>query len=460
MLNRLRIKLTILYFFVALVFAGLVSFSSYFLIYFYFQNNNDAALRYKMALTFQEAAAPLPPELVTAQQDWNELHNTFFSIPKPTISSHKDDDDDGDDSEHYSSSPVYLAENYEGELSSIFVLPLDINGRLLFNPNPFQPPMSPNMEAVNNAIMNGYDIRTASLNDGSKVRILTYSTPSSSGYGLIQLGKPISDQVRVLNQLMSGLLVIGFISVIILGFGSWWMAGNSLKTTQRALDMQQTFVANASHELRTPLTLVRASAEVATRHIDPTSHQNELMGDIINEVDHMTKLVEDLLLLSRLDAKELKLNKESIELSPFIEDILRSFSHVTESHQVKLIVGSLDGKVIADRTRLRQIILIILDNALRHTPEGNQIFIQSKIEGRMVHIDIQDTGVGIDPQHLNRVFDRFYQVDPSRGGENKGSGLGLSIAKSLTEAHNGQIEMKSSPGKGTTVRIILPFEGK
>ena len=453
MLNQLRIRLTLLYFLVALLLAGLVSLSAYLMIFFYFQDSNDAALRYKMAVTFQSLGANLPPELNSSLSTWEKEHSSQLLSTSDNPGHENEDEQENDD---YASSSAYLIENYEGELSSIFILPLDLNGRILFNPNPYQPPMSPDPDAISSALGKGYDLRTGVLDDGSPVRLLTYVAPLSSGYGLFQLGKPVADQSRVLRQLVGGLLIAGAISVFLLGAGSWWMAGRSLRPMQKAWEMQQTFVSNASHELRTPLTLVRASAEVAQRHSEPLGEQNELLGDIISEVDHMTRLVEDLLLLSRLDAGQLKLEKEPLNLQELLEEISRSFSHLAASREVELLNGPSEGRVLADRTRLRQVVLIVLDNALRHTPAGNTIYLGSRLDGKQVKIEIRDSGAGIDAAHLDKLFDRFYQVDSSRGGENKGSGLGLSIAKSLIEAHEGQIRIESQPGQGTKVFFCLP----
>ena len=454
MLNRLRIRLTLLYLLVTLLFAGLVSLSAYLMIFYYFQDSNDAALSYKMALTFQSVRADLPSELNSALINWEKEHSSQLPSTSTETNNEKDDDLERDDD--YASTSSYLIENYEGELSSIFILPLDLNGRILFNPNPYQPPMSPDLEAVSSALANGRDLRTGVLDDGSPVRLLTYVAPITSGYGLFQLGKPVTDQARVLRQLVGGLLIAGALSVFLLGAGSWWMAGRSLRPMQKAWEMQQTFVSNASHELRTPLTLVRASAEVAQRHTETQGEQSELLGDIIGEVDHMTRLVEDLLLLSRLDAGQLKLEKEPLNVQELLEEISRSFSHLAASREVKLVNSPAEGRVLADRTRLRQVVLIVLDNALRHSPAGNTIYLGSRLDGKQVKIEIRDSGAGIDAAHLDKLFDRFYQVDSSRSGENKGSGLGLSIAKSLIEAHEGQIKIESQPGQGTKVYFCLP----
>jgi signal transduction histidine kinase len=441
---------------VAMLLAGLVGFSAYSLLYFYFQNNNDAALKYKMANNFTTIGVNLPEELVNAQQNWINIRsfNEASSDDESKESNASEIDDD------QTSSPVVItsvSEIYEGELNSIFILPLDNNGRLMFNPNPFIPPMDPDQGAVHEAQISGFDLRNSTLNDGSPVRLLTYQVPSESGYGLLQVGKPIGDQMFVLNQFVKGLLVIGAISILLLGFGSWLMAGRSLRTTQYAWDMQQAFVANASHELRTPLTLMRASAEVAQRRSTEDYHQSALMQDIINEVDHMSQLVEDLLLLSRLDAHQLKLDQHNIFLPEMIKEIQRQFAAFTNERQVSLLNQVSSGTVLADPTRLRQVLIILLDNALSHTTSQGTVTLQSVVDGRNLRISVSDNGEGIPPEHLPHVFERFYQAESARNSENKGAGLGLSIAKSLIEAQGGQIRIASQPGKGTIVTITLPL---
>lgn len=466
MLKPLRIKLTLLYLMVAMLLAGLVGLGAYSLLYFYFQNNNDTALKFKMADNFSAIGVNLPEELIRAQLDWTSLARIkghTSEVGNETNEDHEDessedhDDENSEDHDVISNPTLTISEVYEGELTSIFILPLDITGQLMFNPNPYFPPMDPDLNAVQAALEKGSDLRNSTLTDGSPVRLLTYRVPPASGYGLIQVGKPIADQMIVLNQFFSGLLIIGAISILLLGFGSWLMAGRSLRTTQNAWDMQQAFVANASHELRTPLTLMRASAEVAQRRSQGDAQQMALMENIVNEVDHMSQLVEDLLLLSRLDAHQLKLDQHNIFIPDLIAEIQRQFSPLTTEKQVSLINNVEKGTVLADITRLRQVLIILLDNALRHTPPGGRITVQSASEGRNLRISVSDSGEGITEEHLAHVFERFYQAESGRSMDYKGAGLGLSIAKSLIDAQGGQIRIASQPGKGTIVTITLPM---
>lgn len=459
MLKPLRLRLTLLYLLVAMLLAGFVGFSSYFMIYYYFQNNNDSALKYKMASTFVTIGLRLPEDLQKAQQSWMTIRSNDNNesdddkLKEDLEDENKEYEEEINEREESSFSTIQSV--YEGELSSIFILPLDDNGNLMFNPNPYKLPMNPDQTAVLEATTRGFDLRNSLLIDGTPVRLLTYDVPDETGYGFLQIGKPIGDQMQVLNQLMSGLLMVGVVSILILGAGSWWMAGRSLQATQNAWEMQQAFVANASHELRTPLTLMRASAEVAQRITQPNPQQAALMTNIVEEVDHMSTLVDDLLLLSRLDTKQVKLQKQAVNVPALISEIQRQFEPLTIKHQLTFLNQAKIGTVNADITRLRQVLLILLDNALRHTPTGGTILVETALEGRNLRISVSDNGEGIPAEHLPHVFERFYQVDSARGKEGKGNGLGLSIAKSLVEIQDGQIQIASQSGKGTIISIFF-----
>ena len=271
---------------------------------------------------------------------------------------------------------------------------------------------------------------------------------------MLQLGRTLGDQDRVLNSFLVGLLGLGAAAALAVGAASWWLAGRSLAPAHAAWDKQQAFVANASHELRTPLTLVRATAEVAQRGLPPSDARHELMSDILSECDHMSGLVDDLLLLSRLDSHALKLQRTPLPAAELLADMQRQVGRLAGEHQVRLSVSAAAGTLLGDPARLHQVLLILLDNALRHTPAGGQVTLAAAPSGRAVEITVADTGAGIAPEHLPHVFDRFYRADPARGGE--GTGLGLAIARSLVTAQGGHIRIASQPGVGTTVSVRLP----
>lgn len=344
---------------------------------------------------------------------------------------------------------------YDAELAAIFVLPLDPKGRLLFDPNPYAPPLPPDRDALRAALATGSDLRTITNADGSRVRLLTYRLTRSDGPAALQLGRVLTDQEHVLNELLVVLVALSGVSMIILGLGSWWLAGRALRPAQNAWERQQSFVASASHELRTPLTLMRASAEVAMRSLaDTDAEQRELMGDVLTEADHMRRLVDDLLTLSRLDSGRLKLERGPIDLRDLLGDIQRQVGRISAEHAIGIRLGAVDGVALADVDRLRQVLLILLDNSMRYTPAGGQITLSAERRGQTVQIQVADSGSGIAPEHLPHVFERFYRADQARGVSGN-VGLGLPIARGLIEAQHGKIGIASSPGAGTTVTITL-----
>jgi signal transduction histidine kinase len=252
-------------------------------------------------------------------------------------------------------------------------------------------------------------------------------------------------------------VALGGLSAVLLGLGSWWLAGRSLEPAQQAWERQQAFVANASHELRTPLTLMRASAEVALRGLPAEDADRQmLLKDVLQETDHMNHLVEDLLLLSRLDGGRLQLERSVIPLNDLLADVQRQVGRIADERGIQLITRPIAGSVLGDPTRLRQVLLILLDNALRHTPAAGSIELSARVQGRQTQIDVQDSGSGIAPEHLPHVFERFYRADNTPHAESTGSGLGLAIAKGLIEAQGGQISIHSRAGQGTCVSLVLP----
>jgi signal transduction histidine kinase len=455
MLRNLRLRLTLLYTLVALGLVVFIGGGSYFLITQYFQGITDLALRHKMTHEFHLLAAPIPDDLSTADRDWSILRGEFQPFRQQADEPSLEDEEDEEDEENENASIRSLP--YDAELAAIFVFPLNSAGQLLFNPNVYELPTTPDQAALQAALATGSDLRTITTGDGERIRLLTYRLTRNDGPAALQLGRVLSDQERLLGQLLVGLGGLGSISLIVLGLGSWWLAGRSIRPAELAWKRQQNFIASASHELRTPLTLMRASAEVAQRGVAPEDvDQQELLADVISEADHMRRLVDDLLTLSRLDSNQLKIEPQRVELPALLNDVQRQIQRVALERGVRIEQGSIAGAVSADPDRLRQVLLILLDNALRYTPAGGAITLAATPHGRMVQIAIADTGSGIATEHLPFVFDRFYRVDTARSAGSGNLGLGLSIAKSLIVAHHGNIYLESAPGQGTRAVIELP----
>ncbi len=459
MFSGLRLRLTLLYALAALVFVLLIGSGAYLPVARYFSNVTDLALRHKMAHEFHALGAPLPPDLEHADRDWSIIRREVVAIPfvppEPTRERREREEtayEEDDERPRSLTTPVDAA-----ELAAIAVLPLDASGRLLFNPNNLDLPLNPDQEAFQTALAQGSDLRTITLDDGRRARLLTYRLTRSDGPAALQLVRELSDQDQVLNQLFVGLITLGTFSMALVGATSWWLAGRALRPAQEAWERQQRFIASASHELRAPLTLIRASAEVALRDLPPDeSDQRALLHDVLAESDHMRRLVDDLLTLTRLDSGQLTLTKETVDLTALLASIQRQAARLGEQRGVAVELADVGGLVQADTERLQQVVLIALDNALRYTPAGGRITLTATPMERTVQIRVADTGCGIAPEHLPHIFERFYRADPARGRENGNAGLGLSIAKGLVEAMGGRIAVESTVGVGTTVVISLP----
>ncbi|MFT3895974.1 MAG: HAMP domain-containing sensor histidine kinase [Anaerolineales bacterium] len=416
MLRSLRWKLTFLYLVVAIGLVGLVGIGTYILIDRYFQQTTDLALRYKMARQFRSLGVNLPNELISAETTWLQNNNRIVS-PTPVKSSHDESDNESDDESKDDNGGDSGGEyTYDAELAAIFVVSMDQAGNPLRIANAAVPPMVNDHAVITNALQTGMDLRTVDLPGQGRMRVLTYRTGVANP-AILQTGRLLSDQDRALQLYTLFLMLLGGTTAVFLAFVSWWLAGRSLGPAQKAWDQQQTFVSNASHELRTPLTLIRATADYGLR----SKTSDELPGllqDILNECDYMDHLVDDLLLLSRLDAHQLKLELVPVSLADLFAETARQVEKLANNGNISIVVGTTAGQVIADAARLRQVLLILLDNALRFTPPGGSIHLDARIEGKWTRIRVADTGKGIDRRHLPHLFDRFYQA-PNDANESK-----------------------------------------
>jgi len=454
MFSGLRLRLTVLYMLAALALIVLIGGGAYWLVGSYFRTTTDLALQHRMAHEFMRLGARTPPELIAADRAWYSNRGQLLPDQPVTALSAASASDDHGDGEHQSDDLVG-EEAFDGELAAIYMLSLTADGAQVIAPGTSAPAIAPNRSAIANAQARGSDIRTDYTSTGTRVRLLTYRIQTADGLAMLQMGRTLADQDRVLRKLLIGLLGLGGASVLLLSASSWWLAGRSLRPVQQSWERQQTFVANASHELRTPLTLMRASTEVALRGLpQQDADRRELLDDVLYETDHMSKLLEELLLLSRLDAGRLNVERRPIAVPDLLVDVQRQVGRLADERGVRLCAGAVSGVALADPTHLRQVLLIVIDNALRHTPKGGEVKIEAQARGRQLVIVVSDTGEGIALAHLPHVFERFYRADSARSSS--GSGLGLSIAKSLIEAQHGQIAIASELGKGTRVTVTLP----
>ena len=220
------------------------------------------------------------------------------------------------------------------------------------------------------------------------------------------------------------------------------------------------FTADASHELRTPISVIRAEAEVAMHQPPDAEDFQALAGSILEECEHLTKLTDQLLTLSREDAGLVPLESQPVDLAPLAADATEMMRPLAEAKQQTLTLDSPTTAIVTgDAERLREVLYNLLENAIKYTPSQGRIEVAVTEQSGMVAVAIHDTGIGIDADHLPRVFDRFYRVDKSRSREAGGTGLGLSIVQSIVSAHSGRVEISSTPSEGTTCTVLLPRTG-
>jgi two-component system sensor histidine kinase VicK len=231
-------------------------------------------------------------------------------------------------------------------------------------------------------------------------------------------------------------------------------------TEQHKLEtMRREYVANVSHELRTPLTTIRSYVETLLEGVlDQKELATEFLAVVSSEAERMTRLVKDLLLLSKLDYQQAQWNKTEFSLEEMIDETLRKLDIPIrqKGHTISVNKESPLPMYKGDRDKIEQVILNILSNAIKYTPDNGRIEIVTGYSDGKISIAVSDNGIGIPEADMPRIFERFYRVDKSRARELGGTGLGLSIAKQIIEAHGGTIGISSEHGKGTTVTITLP----
>ena len=223
--------------------------------------------------------------------------------------------------------------------------------------------------------------------------------------------------------------------------------------------IRQDFVANVSHELRTPLTTIKGYAETLLEGGLKEDQAFQFVQVIKRHTDRLAKIVEDLLMLSRIETKEFQLKMEVVPLPNLIDDIIDFVKEPAEKKKVSFSRNEIPSSlsVQADRNYLEQILINLLDNAIKYTPEGGRVIVSAiEKDSKDIQFSIEDNGIGIPKEDLSRIFERFYRVDKGRSKELGGTGLGLSIVKHLVQAHGGRVWVESQPGKGSTFYFTLP----
>ncbi|WP_251636932.1 sensor histidine kinase [Neobacillus niacini] len=278
--------------------------------------------------------------------------------------------------------------------------------------------------------------------------------------GKLFIGKDISFVYQLFHWLLIILLVIG---MVFIGFAlliSTAMSKKAMIPISRAFTRQREFVADASHELRTPLSVLLSSLDAIDMTIDTKKEEfaGKLLSNMRQEVKRMTSLVSDLLTLARSDSNIIERRTETFDFLPHAEKAIESVQPLADSKQIRLHLEAPDSLMATgDSQRLSQLLYILLDNAIKYTPNDGDVWVLLTREVNELCIQVKDTGIGIKKEDQHYIFERFYRVDKSRSRQMGGHGLGLSIAKWIVETHKGTINISSEPGKGTVFTVRIPL---
>ena len=269
----------------------------------------------------------------------------------------------------------------------------------------------------------------------------------------------VDSEVQLLQNFLWLIVGGGVLSVFGIILAGFFLAKRAMIPIQEAWDRQQQFVSDVSHELRSPLTGIYSNAELMLRNPDETIRKEcHRINTIMQETKRMIKLISSLLTLARSDSGKSDISVGLLNLSDVMNEVVGNFEVFKEIKHIHLIASiEADVKVIGDKDRVHQLIVILLDNAFKFTPEGGQVSIDCYKSNRNAIISVLDTGVGIAPDSIPRIFDRFFREDKSRSRNSGGTGLGLSIAKWIVEKHEGIITVESELGKGTRFTVSIPL---
>jgi heavy metal sensor kinase len=395
---------------------------------------------------------------------------------------------------------------------NLLVRIVDLDGRVVDSSGPFRDLLVPATALAAARQGQSYFVTVSTRSDPTPVRL--YSVPYQENgrmLGVIQVGQSLESVQDTLRQL---LLILAFavpVTLVVASLGGLFLADRALspidritRTAQRinaedlsqrlgltlpddevgrlartfdamlarldeAFRRQRQFTADASHELRTPLTVIKGDIGVALNRPRGAAEYRRVLAELEDEVDRLTRLVEDLLLLARADTGRPLLQPESLDLAGLLRAVADQVRPLAEAKGLTLHLQVPDSLPLnGDPDKLIRLFLNLLDNAVKYTPAGGQVTLQATAAvggwssavtseaSPAVIVQVTDTGPGIPPEHLAHIFERFYRADESRSRAAGGSGLGLAIARWIAEAHGGRIEVDSEPGRGSTFSVWLP----
>ena len=384
-----------------------------------------------------------------------------------------------------------------------FVRVFDASGRMTFDNSAAAGDLPIDSRAVDRALRGQTSTRTATVGDETmRVRTLPIERDDGMG-GVLEVGQSQDDVSDTLQALLLILAVAYPVTLAVASFGGVFLAGRvltpidsltrlarriSAEDLSQRLDLdlpddelgrlartfddmierlddafrrQRQFTADASHELRTPLTAIKGQAEVALSKPRDAAAYREVLQAVNEEVDRLIRMVGSLLTLARADAGQIPIASELVNLGDLVTAAVEQVRPMAERRQLAL--GVAPGPAVtlyADEDLLLQLLLNLLDNAVKYTPPGGTVIAGWGIDGDRAELWVRDSGIGIAEEDSERVFDRFYRVDKARSRTQGGAGLGLSICRWIAEAHGGSISVQSEPSQGAAFTVRLPLNSR
>lgn len=303
-----------------------------------------------------------------------------------------------------------------------------------------------------------YNVATTELVRGlhSETRRIFTQFPVFQNSPYLQPIKDINDAAHRLLLRLIGFNLLVFVTA---GLASYLLAKRTLSPIEQAHAQQQRFTADVSHELRTPLTALRMESEVALLNEYATALElRQTLASNLEEVTKLEALINNLLRLTHLEESELRHSFESVSLSQVVGEAVAQVSTHATSRHIKIDTNISDIIVYGDHDSLVQLIVILVDNAIKYSPKNATVSINTKVDGKQLLLGVVDSGTGIEPEALKHIFERFYRADSSRNKtDTEGYGLGLSIAKMIADIHQAEIILTSKQGSGTTATLQLPL---
>lgn len=275
------------------------------------------------------------------------------------------------------------------------------------------------------------------------------------GYLQVQVPTEIRDSAT--HQFMMTMAWLAPILLIALAVSGYIFSGKAIKPVEEAFSLLQRFMADAGHELHTPISVIQLTAENLSIERADDVELNKELHVIIRSTDRMARLVNDMVLLSKLEVRQIPIKQEHVKVDELVSDVVEEFKLKFSQRDIHFALAETAPAVVqGDRDSLYRVLVNLLENALRYTDSGKEVIVRQKKDADGIKVSVQDTGIGIPKESLPRIFHRFYRVEKSRARAEGGSGLGLSIVRAICEHHGGKVQVESVEGKGSTFTVSLP----